>query len=173
MTIQNTDLLLVNRGGTSYREDYNSIKQDILNDVPAATTPNLQAVTDEGATTTNDVTVADLTAVDGEFTGTVNGVAAVFTARVSGNVSNIPNNGAWNLAGSNLWTATGGTVVNPTSATAGQSGLIYASAEITTWGNNFQFPGGTAPTVPANSVIPYYVAAQDVISMGNATEAIS
>ena len=162
MTIQNTDLLLVNRGGTSYREDYNSIKQDILGDVPAVATPNLQAVTDEGATTTNAVTVGDLTAD-----------AGVFGERVSGAMGSIPNGTAWDLATTNMWTAVGGEIINPASMTAGQSGLIYTNAEVTTWGNAFQFPGGVIPTVPANSVIPYYVATADTISMGTATEAIS
>ena len=162
MTIQNTDLLLVNRGGTSFREDYNSIKQDILGDVPAVDTPTLQQVTDQGATTTNNVEVADLTAA-----------AGVFSARVSGDVGNIANNGAWNLAGANLWIAAGGQITNPAGMTAGQSGLIYTNAEVTTWGNAFEFPGGAIPTVPANSVIPYYVASADTISMGRATEAIS
>ena len=162
MTIQNTDLLLVNRGGTSFKEDYNSINTDILDDVPTPATPDLQAVTDEGATTTNNVTVADLTAA-----------AGVFSARVSGDVGSIPNNGAWNLAGANLWTAAGGEIINPTSMTAGQSGLIYTNAEVTTWGNAFQFPGGAIPAVPANSVIPYYVATANTILMGSATEAIS
>ena len=159
MTIQNTDLLLVNRGGTSYREDYNSIKQDILDDVE---TPTLAEVTTAGATTTNAVTVGDLTAD-----------AGVFGERVSGAMGSIPNNAAWDLATTNMWTAVGGEIINPASMTTGQSGLIYTNAEVTTWGNAFQFPGGAIPTVPANSVIPYYVATADTISMGRATEAIS
>ena len=159
MTIQNTDLLLVNRGGTSYREDYNSIKQDILDDVE---TPTLAEVTTAGATTTNAVTVGDLTAD-----------AGVFGERVSGAMGSIPNNAAWDLATTNMWTAVGGEIINPASMTAGQSGLIYTNAEVTTWGNAFQFPGGVIPAVPANSVIPYYVATADTISMGTATEAIS
>ena len=159
MTIQNTDLLLVNRGGTSYREDYNSIKQDILDDVE---TPTLAEVTTAGATTTNAVTVGDLTAD-----------AGVFGERVSGAMGSIPNNAAWDLATTNMWTAVGGEIINPASMTAGQSGLIYTNAEVTTWGNAFQFPGGVIPTVPANSVIPYYVATANTISMGTATEAIS
>ena len=159
MTIQNTDLLLVNRGGTSFREDYNSIKQDILDDVE---TPTLAEVTTAGATTTNAVTVGDLTAD-----------AGVFGERVSGAMGSIPNNAAWDLATTNMWTAVGGEIINPASMTAGQSGLIYTNAEVTTWGNAFQFPGGVIPAVPANSVIPYYVATADTISMGTATEAIS
>jgi len=159
MTIQNTDLLLVNRGGTSFREDYNSIKQDILDDVE---TPTLAEVTTAGATTTNAVTVGDLTAD-----------AGVFGERVSGAMGSIPNGTAWDLATTNMWTSVGGEIINPASMTAGQSGLIYTNAEVTTWGNAFQFPGGVIPAVPANSVIPYYVATADTISMGRATEAIS
>ena len=159
MTIQNTDLLLVNRGGTSYKEDYNSIKQDILDGV---NTPNLQAVTDEGATTTNNVEVANLTAA-----------AGVFSARVSGDVTPIPNDAAWDMADSNLWSTSASKIVNPSNTEPGQSGLIYTTAELSEYGTYFQFPGGTIPTVPANSVIPYYVASANTISMGSATEAIS
>ena len=159
MTIQNTDLLLVNRGGTSFREDYNSIKTDILDDV---TTPTLAEVTTAGDTTTNAVTVGDLTAD-----------AGVFGERVSGAMGSIPNGTAWDLATTNLWTADGGEIINPASMTAGQCGLIFTIAEVTTWGDAFDFPGGAIPTVPANSVIPYYVATADTISMGRATEAIS
>ena len=162
MTIQNTDIFLVNRGNVSYKEDYNSIKQDILDDVPAAATPTLAEVTTAGATTTNAVTVGDLTAD-----------AGVFGERVSGAMGSIPNGDAWDLATTNLWTAVGGEIINPASMTAGQSGLIFTSAEVTTWGDAFDFPGGAIPTVPANSVIPYYVATANTILMGRATEAIS
>ncbi len=48
MTIQNTDLFLVNRGNESYKVDFNEIKD--------ASTGDLQAVTDAGNTTTNGAT---------------------------------------------------------------------------------------------------------------------
>jgi hypothetical protein len=86
--------------------------------------------------------------------------------------------GAWNLANGNLWQTSDGadddTIANPTNANAGMSGLIWTRAEITTWGDNFDFAGGTAPaSVPANSVIPFFVRADNVIAIGAATENVS
>jgi hypothetical protein len=64
-------------------------------------------------------------------------------------------------------TLTGGsTLANPTNLTAGQSGVIVITQDSTgsrtlAYGNNWKFPGGTAPTLTtaANSVdvIAYYV----------------
>lgn len=86
--------------------------------------------------------------------------------------------GAWDLEQGNLWqtdnTAGSDTIQNPGNATAGMSGLIFTRQAITTWGNNFDFPGGTAPaSVPANSVVPFYVVADNQILIGNATENVS
>ena len=39
MTLQDTDLFLVNRSNTSYKEDYKTIKDDIVAAVPTPTTP--------------------------------------------------------------------------------------------------------------------------------------
>ena len=86
--------------------------------------------------------------------------------------------GAWDLNTGNLWrtdvNAGSNTIANPTNATAGMSGLIFTQQEITTWGNNFDFSGGAAPaTVPANSVIPFWVLGDNQILIGNATENVS
>ena len=86
--------------------------------------------------------------------------------------------GAWDLEQGNLWqtdnTAGSDTIQNPGNATAGMSGLIFTRQAITTWGNNFDFPGGAAPAnVPANSVVPFYVVADNQILIGNATENVS
>ena len=97
--------------------------------------------------------------------------SATFAARVSGEVTTIPD-GAWDLADSNLWQTSSGTLVNPSGTEPGQTGVIYANSDINTWGSYFKFPGGDVPTVPANSIIPYYVVTQNVISMGMATEEI-
>ena len=97
--------------------------------------------------------------------------SAVFDARVSGSVSTIPNNSAFALTDSNFWTAAGGTWVNPTEATPGQSGVIYVQTEVNAFGNFWSFPGGVTPTIPANSVVPYYVESSNKIRLGLATEA--
>ena len=76
------------------------------------------------------------------------------------------------MADSNLWQTSSGTLVNPSGTEPGQTGVIYANSDINTWGSYFKFPGGDVPTVPANSIIPYYVVTQNVISMGMATEEI-
>ena len=96
--------------------------------------------------------------------------SAEFNGRVSGSVSTIPNNSAFALTDSNFWTAAGGTWVNPTQATAGQSGVIYVQAEVNAFGNFWSFPGGVTPTIPANSVVPYYVESSNKIRLGLATE---
>jgi len=85
----------------------------------------------------------------------------------------ITDNTAWDLSTGNQWTFAGGTIANPSNATAGMSGLIYASDPITGWGTNLDFPGGTALAPSAYPVvIPFFVQATNVIKLGNATEGI-
>ena len=103
---------------------------------------------------------------------------AVFEGTVRTTIETIAANGAWDLDTGNLWqtdaNAGSDTIANPTNGQAGLSGLIFTRQEITTWGNNFDFPGGAAPaTVPANSVVPFYVVADNNILIGNATENVS
>ena len=92
-------------------------------------------------------------------------------------VRNIANNTAWDMSTGNLWVtaADAATIAGPTNATAGMSGVIFCTAEVTAWGGgNFDFPGGATPaTIPANSVVPYYVRADNVICIGNATENVT
>ena len=96
---------------------------------------------------------------------------AIFNARVSGSVTNIDSTGAFDLKDSNFWTVAGPTLSNPTSVTAGQSGVMYCTGEVNSFGNKFSFSGGSTPTIPANSVVPYYVDTADKIRLGIATEA--
>jgi len=44
-------------------------------------------------------------------------------------------------------------------------------AEVNAFGNFWSFPGGVTPTIPANSVVPYYVESSNKIRLGLATEA--
>ena len=57
MAIQNTDLLLVNRGNESFKIQYKDL----------GVAQNLQEVTDAGASTTNAITANGLQATNGEF----------------------------------------------------------------------------------------------------------
>jgi len=93
-----------------------------------------------------------------------------FEGGVRGTVNTISDGGAWNMLHSNFWTASGGTIANPSEATSGQTGVIYCTAEVNAFGNLFSFPGGTPPTIPANSVVPYYVDVSNKIRLGTATE---
>lgn len=81
---------------------------------------------------------------------------------------------AFDLSTGNLWRCGGITIPNPTSAVAGMSGLIVFIGVPTGWGNNFDFPGGSQPsitTVPA--VAPFVVLDSGTILVGNVTENIS
>lgn len=71
-----------------------------------------------------------------------------------------------NLNNGQFWTCVGGAITNPSSASAAQSGLILFTGSATSWASNWKFPGGVAPEVPANSVVPYYIATSDNIIVG-------
>jgi hypothetical protein len=96
---------------------------------------------------------------------------------IDGNASqvvyNIESNTGWDMTKTNMWTASGGTIVNPTNATAGQTGVIYCTGAVTAWGTLFKFPGGTPLSVPANSIVPYYISKNYEINIGHPTEGIS
>ena len=96
------------------------------------------------------------------------------TGAVSQTVRAIANNTAWDMNTANLWTFAGGTVANPANATAGKTGVIRIDAAVAGWGGNFRHPGATplAPTAfPA--VVPYYVAANNVVLLGSPVEGIA
>lgn len=96
------------------------------------------------------------------------------TGGVYQTVRTISNNSTWNMSTGNLWHFGGGTIANPSNATAGMSGLIRVAAAVSGWGTNFDFPGGTqvSPTAfPA--LIPYYVSGTNVIMIGTPIEGIT
>ena len=96
-----------------------------------------------------------------------------FTGGIYQTLRTIGNNSTWNMATGNLWTFAGGTIANPSNATAGCSGVIRVTGAVTGWGGNFDFPGGTPPTETVPAVFPYYVAANNVILIGNPTNSIT
>ena len=97
--------------------------------------------------------------------------SASFNGRVSGTVSSINSAGAFDLKDSNFWTVDGPTLSNPSSNTAGQTGVFYCTGEVNSFGNQFSFSGGVTPTIPANSIVPYFVDVDNKIRLGIATEA--
>lgn len=62
MALQLTDYLPVNRDDAGTVTAYKTQVSDIVGLVPGAATPSLQEVTEEGATTDQDVTLAGVTA---------------------------------------------------------------------------------------------------------------
>jgi hypothetical protein len=80
----------------------------------------------------------------------------------------------FDLSTGNFWTCGAIAIPNPTNAVAGTSGLIRVTAAPTSFGSNFDFPGGTytAPTTfPA--VVPYYVVSSSQILLGSFTQGIA
>ena len=74
---------------------------------------------------------------------------------------------AFDLSTGPYWTCGAIDVPNPTNAAAGMGGLIRLSAEPTSWGDNFHFSGGVAPT--GSGMIPFYVESASYIVLGNVT----
>ena len=81
---------------------------------------------------------------------------------------------AFNLQNGHFWTCGAVAIPNPTNGSAGFSGLIRVTAAPTSFGGNWDFPGGsyTAPTsFPA--VAPFYVVNSTTFYLGNWTEGIA
>ena len=81
---------------------------------------------------------------------------------------------SFNLNTGNFWTCGAIAIPNPTNGVAGMSGLIRVTAAPTSFGSNWDFPGGsyTAPTTfPA--VAPFYVVNSTTFYLGNWTEGIA
>lgn len=81
---------------------------------------------------------------------------------------------SFDLTEGNFWTCGAIAIPNPTNGVAGQSGLIIVTAAPTSFGSNWDFPGGayTAPTTfPA--VAPFYIKSSTVFYLGNWTEGIA
>ena len=107
-------------------------------------------------------------------TSTASGTAPL---QVNGAISTVERTittSAFDMGTGNYWTCGAIAIPNPTNAVAGMSGLIRVSAAPTSFGSNFDFPGGayTAPaTFPA--VVPYYVVSSSQILLGSFTEGIA
>jgi hypothetical protein len=96
------------------------------------------------------------------FTGTISSTERTITVST------------FDLSTGNFWTCGAIAIPNPTNAVAGTSGLIRVTAAPTSFGSNFDFPGGsyTAPaTFPA--IVPYYVVSSSQILLGSFTEGIA
>lgn len=106
-------------------------------------------------------------------------VAQTFTAAQRGTVTTLTDAATItpDFSASNNFTltlgGTGRTLANPTNITAGQSGVIVIQQDgtggrtITTYGSNFKFAGGTAPTLSSTAndldVLSYYCVSSSVI----------
>ena len=100
-------------------------------------------------------------------------VAQNYTARTSMTERTITA-GAFDLATGNLWTCGAIAIPNPTNGVAGQVGVIRVTAAPTSFGNQWDFPGGayTAPTAfPA--IAPFFVTASNQFLLGSWTEGIA
>ena len=100
-------------------------------------------------------------------------VAQNYTARTSMTERTITA-GAFDLATGNLWTCGAIAIPNPTNGVAGQVGVIRVTAAPTSFGNQWDHPGGayTAPTAfPA--IAPFFVTASNQFLLGSWTEGIA
>ena len=162
MALQNSDIFLVNRSGTSYKVTFQEVNADAeqaLTDASQAAQDAAQASQD--AATALAAAANALPISGGTMTGSLVHQERTITS------------GSFNLAQGNIWTCGAITVPNPTGGVNGQSGLIRITAGPVVWSPNFKFPGGVAPTISVfPSIIPYYVQSSSVILMGSVTEGI-
>jgi hypothetical protein len=82
--------------------------------------------------------------------------------------------GAFDLATGNLWTCGAIAIPNPTNGVAGQVGVIRVTAAPTSFGNQWDHPGGsyTAPTTfPA--LAPFFVTSSTQFLLGSWTEGVA
>jgi hypothetical protein len=96
-----------------------------------------------------------------------------FSGGVYGNETTITASD-FDLNDGNFFTCGAIAIPNPTNGVAGMSGLIRVTAAPTSFGSNWDFPGGsyTAPTAfPA--VAPFYVVSSTQFYLGNWTENIA
>ena len=118
------------------------------------------------------------TTADGASTSTprmrieANGKVALFNS-IYGQERTIGTS-SFDLNTGNFWTCGAIAIPNPTNGVAGMSGLIRVTAAPTSFGSNWDFPGGsyTAPTTfPA--VAPFYCVNSTTLYLGNWTEGIA
>ena len=121
---------------------------------------------------------ADTIQSDGGTAKTVNdlvvsGATAVITAQRSMTERTITA-GAFDLATGNLWTCGAIAIPNPTNGVAGQVGVIRVTAAPSSFGTEWDHPGGayTAPTsFPA--IAPFFVISSTQFLLGSWTEGIA
>ena len=120
------------------------------------------------AASDNDTSVATTAYVKNQV-----GETAVITAQRSMTERTITA-GAFDLATGNLWTCGAITIPNPTNGVAGQVGVIRVTAAPTSFGNQWDHPGGayTAPTsFPA--IAPFFVTSSTQFLLGSWTEGVA
>ena len=101
------------------------------------------------------------------------GQTAVITAQRSMTERTITAS-AFDLATGNLWTCGAIAIPNPTNGVAGQVGVIRVTAAPTSFGNQWDHPGGayTAPTTfPA--IAPFFVTSSTQFLLGSWTEGVA
>ena len=101
------------------------------------------------------------------------GETAVITAQRSMTERTITAS-AFDLATGNLWTCGAIAIPNPTNGVAGQVGVIRVTAAPTSFGNQWDHPGGsfTAPTsFPA--IAPFFVTSSSQFLLGSWTEGVA
>ena len=101
------------------------------------------------------------------------GETAVITAQRSMTERTITAS-AFDLATGNLWTCGAIAIPNPTNGVAGQVGVIRVTAAPTSFGNQWDHPGGayTAPTTfPA--IAPFFVTSSTQFLLGSWTEGVA
>ena len=120
------------------------------------------------AASDNDTSVATTAYVKNQV-----GETAVITAQRSMTERTITA-GAFDLATGNLWTCGAIAIPNPTNGVAGQVGVIRVTAAPTSFGNQWDHPGGayTAPaTFPA--LAPFFVTSSTQFLLGSWTEGVA
>ena len=101
------------------------------------------------------------------------GETAVITAQRSMTERTITA-GAFDLATGNLWTCGAIAIPNPTNGVAGQVGVIRVTAAPTSFGNQWDHPGG-AYTAPASfpALAPFFVTSSTQFLLGSWTEGVA
>ena len=130
--------------------------------LPTGTVATTQAASD------NDTSVATTAYVKNQV-----GETAVITAQRSMTERTITASD-FDLATGNLWTCGAIAIPNPTNGVAGQVGVIRVTAAPTSFGNQWDHPGGsyTAPTTfPA--LAPFFVTSSTQFLLGSWTEGVA
>ena len=141
-------------------------------------TLRVDSIQNDGGTAKTVANLLDATAIGSTLQGfdadtAKTDVAQNYTARTSMTERTITA-GAFDLATGNLWTCGAIAIPNPTNGVAGQVGVIRVTAAPTSFGNEWDHPGGayTAPTAfPA--IAPFFVTASNQFLLGSWTEGIA